>query len=148
MRFHEGNTYVFDVSQSALAGHSIKFSLTADGTHKAGGAEYLTGVTNSGNAGTPGATTTIIVPSKTPSTDPGSAVDKLYYYNGSHPSQGGEIYTPEWKGNLQITYTNGLDDIDTRYKTKHQEDIFEDSVLWKRGLAFTVVNGNLTIEMG
>lgn len=148
MTFLEGNTYVFDVSQSALVGHSLKFSTTVDGTHKAGGTEYVTGVSSSGSPGTPGATTTIIVPSKTPSTDPGSAVDKLYYYNGGHPSQGGEIFTPEWKGNLQITYTNGLDDIDTRYKTKHQEDIFEDSVLWKRGLAFTVVNGNLTIEMG
>ena len=148
MTFLEGNTYVFDVSQTALVGHSLKFSTTVDGTHKAGGTEYVTGVSSSGSPGTPGATTTIIVPSKTPSTEPGSAVDKLYYYNGGHPSQGGEIFTPEWKGNLQITYTNGLDDIDTRYKTKHLEDIFEDSVLWKRGLAFTVVNGNLTIEMG
>ena len=148
MTFLEGNTYVFDVSQSALVGHSLKFSTTVDGTHKAGGTEYITGVSSSGSPGTPGATTTIIVPSKTPSTDPGSAVDKLYYYNGEHPSQGGEIFTPEWKGNLQITYTNGIDDIETRYKTKHQEDIFEDSVLWKRGLDFTVVNGNLTIEMG
>jgi hypothetical protein len=148
MKFLEGNTYVFDVSQAALDGHTIKFSTTVDGTHKAGGTEYITNVSSAGAAGTAGATTTIIVPSKTPSTDPGSAIAKLYYYNGSHPSQGGEIHTPEWKGNLQITYTNGLDNIDTRYKTQNQEDIFEDSILWKRGLAWTIVNGNLTVELG
>ena len=148
MKFLEGNTYVFDVSQAALDGHTIKFSTTVDGTHKAGGTEYITNVSSAGAAGTAGATTTIIVPSKTPSTDPGSAIAKLYYYNGSHPSQGGEINTPEWKGNLQITYTNGLDNIDTRYKTQNQEDIFEDSILWKRGLAWTIVDGNLTVELG
>jgi hypothetical protein len=148
MKFLEGNTYVFDVSQAALDGHTIKFSTTVDGTHKAGGTEYITNVSSAGAAGTAGATTTIIVPSKTPSTDPGSAIAKLYYYNGSHPSQGGEIHTPEWKGNLQITYTNGLDNIDTRYKTQNQEDIFEDSILWKRGLAWTIVDGNLTVELG
>jgi hypothetical protein len=141
MKFLEGNTYVFDVSQAALDGHTIKFSTTVDGTHKAGGTEYITNVSSAGAAGTAGATTTIIVPSKTPSTDPGSAIAKLYYYNGSHPSQGGEINTPEWKGNLQITYTNGLDNIDTRYKTQNQEDIFEDSILWKRGLAWTIELG-------
>ena len=32
MKFLEGNTYVFDVSQAALDGHTIKFSTTVDGT--------------------------------------------------------------------------------------------------------------------
>jgi len=62
MKFLEGNTYVFDVSQAALDGHTIKFSTTVDGTHKAGGTEYITNVSSAGAAGTAGATTTIIVP--------------------------------------------------------------------------------------
>ena len=42
---------------------------------------------------------------------------------------------------------DGQDDIDTRYQTKNQEDIFEDSVLWKAGLEWTIVNGNLTVGL-
>ena len=146
MKFYEGNTYKFDVSDSSNIGHQFKFSTTSDGTW-GGGTEYSTNVTTSGTAGSGGAYVQIVVPRKTPDPDPGSAVDKLYYYNGKHSLAGGDIYTPEWKGNLQITYTNGQDDIDTRYKTKNQEDIFEDSVLWKAGLEWTIVNGNLTVGL-
>ena len=146
MKFYEGNTYKFDVSDSSNTGHEFKFSTTSDGTW-GGGTEYSTNVTTSGTPGSGSAYVQIVVPKKTPSTDPGSAVDKLYYYNGKHSKTGGEIYTPEWKGNLQITYTNGVDNIDTRYATKHQEDIFEDSVLWKSGLEWTIVNGNLTVGL-
>merc|ERR1712072_835845 len=112
-----------------------------------GGTEYSTNVTTSGTAGSGGAYVQIVVPRKTPDPNPGSAVNKLYYYDGKHSQSGGDIYTPEWKGNLQITYTNGQDDIDTRYQTKNQEDIFEDSVLWKAGLEWTIVNGNLTVGL-
>ena len=111
------------------------------------GNKYSTNVTTSGTAGNASAYVQIVVPKKTPSTDPGSAVDKLYYYNSKHQLTGGDIYTPEWKGNLQITYTNAVDNIDTRYATKHQEDIFEDSVFWKSGLEWTIVNGNLTVGL-
>tara|TARA_Y100000817_G_scaffold245611_1_gene197590 strand:- start:414 stop:1847 length:1434 start_codon:yes stop_codon:yes gene_type:complete len=146
MKFYEGNTYKFDVSDSSNLGHELKFSTTSDGTW-GGGTEYSTNVTTSGTAGNASAYVQIVVPKKTPSTDPGSAVDKLYYYNSKHQLTGGDIYTPEWKGNLQITYTNAVDNIDTRYATKHQEDIFEDSVFWKSGLEWTIVNGNLTVGL-
>ena len=145
--FLEGNTYIFNVADSSMIGHTLKFSTTSDGTH-AGGTEYTSGVTASGTAGSANAKITVVVPSKTPSTDPGSAVDKLYYYNGGHTISGGEIATPEWKGNLQITYTNAVDNIDTRYKTKNQEDIFEESLLFRAGLDWSVVNGNLTVDLG
>ena len=146
MKFYEGNTYKFDVSDTSNLGHEFKFSTTSDGTW-GGGTEYSTNVTSSGTAGSAGAYVQIVVPKKTPSTDPGSAISKLYYYNSKHSATGGDIYTPEWKGNLQITYTNAVDNIDTRYATKHQEDIFEDSVFWKSGLEWTIVNGNLTVGL-
>ena len=146
MKFYEGNTYKFDVSDASNTGHEFKFSTTSDGTWS-GGTEYSTNVTTSGTPGSGGAYVQIVVPAKAVSTEAGSAVDKLYYYNGKHSNTGGDIYTPEWKGNLQITYTNGVDNIDTRFKTKHQEDIFEDSVLWKSGLEWTIVNGNLTVGL-
>ena len=146
MKFYEGNTYKFDVSDASNTGHEFKFSTTSDGTWS-GGTEYSTNVTTSGTPGSGGAYVQIVVPAKAVSTEAGSAVDKLYYYNGKHSNTGGDIYTPEWKGNLQITYTNGVDNIETRFKTKHQEDIFEDSVLWKSGLEWTIVNGNLTVGL-
>ena len=145
--FLEGNTYIFNVADSSMTGHTLKFSTTSDGTH-AGGTEYTSGVTASGTAGSANAKITVVVPSKTPSPNIGSAVDKLHYYNGGHTISGGEIATPEWKGNLQITYTNAVDNIDTRYKTKNQEDIFEESLLFRAGLDWSVVNGNLTVDLG
>ena len=142
----EGNTYIFDVSDSSMSGHPLAFSTTSDGT-RAGGTEYTTGVTVSGTAGQPGATVTFVVPSKIPSPNVGSAVDKLYYYCKDHDNMGGTAWTPEWKQDLQITVTGGSDNIDTRYKTKNQEDIFEDSFLARRGLTYRVENGNLLLDL-
>ena len=53
---------------------------------------------------------------------------------------------PEWKGELQITKTDGSDNIETRYETKEQEDIFEDS-FFMRPLTFSVDNGDLKVEL-
>jgi len=146
LKFYEGNTYVFDLSDTSMVGYDFKFSSTSDGTH-AGGTEYTTNVTTSGTPGNLGAKVTIVVPSETPSPNPGSSIGELYYYDSTHNNMGGKIYSPEWKGELQITYTNGTDDIDTRYRTKNQEDIFEDSLLWKAGLNWSIVNGNLIVGL-
>ena len=76
MKFYEGNTYKFDVSDSSNTGHQFKFSTTSDGTW-GGGTEYSTNVTTSGTAGSGGAYVQIVVPRKTPDPNPGSAVNKV-----------------------------------------------------------------------
>ncbi len=86
LQLYEGNTYVFDVSNSSNATHPLKFSTTSDGTHNSG-TEYTTGVTSSGTAGTSGATVTIVVATDAPT---------LYYYCGSHSGMGGQINTPTY----------------------------------------------------
>ena len=126
LKMYEGNTYVFDVSDSQLLQSDFKFSTTSGGT-KEGRSEYTTDVTTNGTIGNSGATVTIVPPKKTPSPNPVSAIAELFYYESNFTDTGGKIFTPEWKGELQITKTDGSDNIETRYETKEQEDIFEDS---------------------
>ena len=81
--FVRGNTYVFDVSDASVAGHTLRFSETADGSNAApiAGTEYTTGVTVDGTAGNASATVTIVVADDAPGT--------LYYYCGAHAGMGG-----------------------------------------------------------
>jgi len=146
IKMYEGNTYIFDVSDSNLTDSDLKFSTTKGGT-KEGGVEYTTDVSTNGSPGNPGATVTIIVPREVLSKEPGSAIDTLYYYESNFTDTGGIIYTPEWKGELQITKTDGADNIETRFETKEQEDIFSQSFFMRAGLAFTVDNGDLKVEL-
>ena len=146
MKFYEGNTYIFDVSDSNLTDSDFKFSTTRGGT-KEGGSEYTTNVTTNGTIGQAGATVTIVMPKKTPSPNPGSAIGELFYYESNFTNTGGQIYTPEWKGELQITKTNGSDNIETRFETKEQEDIFKNSFFMRAGLTFSVDNGDLKVEL-
>ena len=146
MKFLEGNTYIFDVSDSNLKDSDFKFSTTMGGT-KEGGSEYTTNVTTSGTIGSADSTVTIVVPKKGVSTEPGSAIAQLYYYESNFTNTGGTIYTPEWKGELQITKTDGSDNIETRFETKEQEDIFLQSFFMRAGLTFSVSNGDLLVEL-
>ena len=76
LELQEGNTYIFDTSDTSNASEILSFSTTKDGTHTTGGAEYTTGVTKTGTAGSAGAKTTIIV---APVATTGAPT--LFYYN-------------------------------------------------------------------
>ena len=65
LSFYEGETYRFDLSDSTLTNHPLRFSTTSDGTHNSG-SEYTTGVTVYGTAGSYGAYVEITVATGAP----------------------------------------------------------------------------------
>jgi len=78
LSLEEGKTYRFDQSDSSNAGHPLRFSTTANGTH-GGGTQYTTGVTAIGTPGQAGAYTEITVEDDAPT---------LYYYCTVHGGMG------------------------------------------------------------
>tara|TARA_X000001382_G_C3176447_1_gene181093 strand:- start:663 stop:4280 length:3618 start_codon:yes stop_codon:yes gene_type:complete len=94
LKLKEGNTYIFDLSDSSLynenssLNHQLKFSTTPDGTH-GGGVEFTTNVTKSAITvaiGTVGAFIQITIPTGSPT---------LYYYCVNHSGMGGVIETDQ-----------------------------------------------------
>ena len=72
----EGDTVIFDTSDSSNNNFKFSFSSTKDGTFTTGGTEYTTGVTHTGTPGTSGAKTTInVAPVRT------TGAPLLFYYN-------------------------------------------------------------------
>ena len=80
--------YRFDLSDSTLGSHPLRFSTTSNGTHNSG-SEYTVGVTTSEsyiNIGETGAYIQIAVATDAPD---------LYYYCKNHSGMGGLALTPE-----------------------------------------------------
>ena len=80
LTFRDGDTYIFDQSDSSNAGHILKFSATSDNS---GSSIYSTGVTIAGTAGQAGASTIIITSSST--------TDTLYYFSAGGSAYGSEF---------------------------------------------------------
>ena len=81
----EGNTYIFDTSDSTNDTHIFAFSTNPNNSPAA---PYTTGVTTTGTAGTSGANTTIVV---APVKKTGAPV--LFYYCTAHAGMGGSAQT-------------------------------------------------------
>jgi hypothetical protein len=77
----EGNTYIFDQSDSTNGTHFLAFSTSANNSPAA---PYTTGVTVTGTPGTDGKTT-IVVATYAPT---------LYYYCTAHAGMGATAFTP------------------------------------------------------
>ena len=79
LTLHKGWTYTFDVSDSSVGSHPLRFY--------AGGSQYSTGVTVTGTQGTAGAKVQIVIPESQPS--------GLIYYCTNHSNMGNTITVVE-----------------------------------------------------
>ena len=113
LELQEGNTYIFDQSDSTNGtggGHPLRFSATANGTWgtaPGGGAGviYTTGVTTTGTPGNAGANTTIVV---APVQNVGAPV--LFYYCSNHSGMGNTaLTTPPTSG--ETFFNPSMDEI-------------------------------------
>ena len=105
LELQEGNTYIFDQSDTSNANFILALSSTKDGTNT-GGAAYTTGVTTTGIPGQAGANTTVIL-----GPVPTVGAPTLFYYCAALAGMGNTINTISPTSNKSNLFNPQIDDI-------------------------------------
>jgi hypothetical protein len=105
LELQEGNTYIFDQSNTTNGPHPLRFSIEKDGTHNVSGTgvAYTAGVTVTGSPGTDGKTT-IVIPANVPT-------PTLFYYCTAHAGMGNEANTISSTSQATDLFNPAIDDI-------------------------------------
>ena len=106
IQLQEGNTYIFDTSDSSNDTHIFAFSTNPNNSPAA---PYTTGVTTTGTSGQAGSNTTIIVGNTTTRTD--QTVPNLFYYCTVHSGMGGSAPTITQSSGITNRFNPAIDDI-------------------------------------
>ena len=106
IQLQEGNTYIFDTSDSTNLTHVFAFSTNPNNSPAA---PYTTGVTTTGVSGNAGSNTTIIVGNTTTRTD--QTVPNLFYYCTVHGGMGGSAPTITQSSGITNRFNPAIDDI-------------------------------------
>jgi len=105
LELQEGNTYIFDQSDTSNANFILALSSTKDGTNT-GGVAYTTGVTTTGTPGQAGANTTVIL-----GPVPTVGAPTLFYYCAALAGMGNTINTISPTSNKSNLFNPQIDDI-------------------------------------
>jgi hypothetical protein len=106
IQLQEGNTYIFDTSDSTNLTHIFAFSTNPNNSPAAA---YTTGVTTTGVSGNAGSKTTIIVGNTTTTAD--QTVPPLFYYCTAHAGMGGSAPTITQSSGVSNKFNPPIDDI-------------------------------------
>ena len=106
IQLQEGNTYIFDTSDSTNLTHGFAFSTNPNNSPAAA---YTTGVTTTGVSGNAGSNTTIIVGNSTTRTN--QTVPNLFYYCTQHVGMGGDAPTITQSSGVSNKFNPAIDDI-------------------------------------
>ena len=106
IQLQEGNTYIFDTSDSTNLTHGFAFSTNPNNSPAAA---YTTGVTTTGVSGNAGSKTTIIVGNTTTTAD--QTVPPLFYYCTAHAGMGGSAPTITQSSGITNRFNPAIDDI-------------------------------------
>ena len=106
IQLQEGNTYIFDTSDSSNLTHIFAFSTNPNNSPAAA---YTTGVTTTGVSGNAGSNTTIIVGNSTTTAD--QTVPPLFYYCTAHAGMGGSAPTITQSSGITNRFNPPIDDI-------------------------------------
>ena len=106
IQLQEGNTYIFDTSDSTNLTHGFAFSTNPNNSPAAA---YTTGVTTTGVSGNAGSNTTIIVGNTTTTAD--QTVPPLFYYCTAHAGMGGSAPTITQSSGITNRFNPAIDDI-------------------------------------